>query len=79
MILMGTPSPTPLEGFHFNFCDDDGVLNDDLELYFRVCAEVWDGPNKIARVENIDERDLYCWDSDIIDSEGGDVNFDLTV
>ena len=65
--------------FRFNFCDDDGVLNDELELYFRVCAEVWDGGNKIARVENIDDRDLYCWDSNIIDSEGGDVDFDLTV
>ena len=64
-------------GFSFDFCDDDGFLNDELELYYRVCAEVWDGPSKVARVENIDDRDLYCWDSNVIDSEGGDVDFDL--
>ncbi|MBX7251487.1 MAG: hypothetical protein K1X50_05835 [Candidatus Promineofilum sp.] len=65
--------------FRFNFCDDDGVLNDELELYFRVCAEVRDGDTLIARVENIDDQDLYCWNSNVIDSEGGDVDFDLSV
>ena len=65
--------------FTFNFCDDDGFLNDELELYFRVCAEVRDGNSLIATIKNLDEQELYCWDSDIIDSEGGDVDFDLTV
>nr|HMT19666.1 hypothetical protein [Promineifilum sp.] len=65
--------------FTFNFCDDDGFLNDELELYFRVCAEVRDGNNLIATIKNLDEQELYCWNSGIIDSEGGDVDFDLTV
>ena len=65
--------------FKFNFCDDDGFLNDELELYFRVCAEVRDGNNLIAAIKNIDDQELYCWDSNVIDSEGGDVDFDLSV
>ena len=65
--------------FRFNFCDDDGLLDDELELYFRVCAEVREGDNLIARIENIDDQDLYCWDSNVINSEGGDVDFDLSV
>jgi hypothetical protein len=65
--------------FRFNFCDDDGVFDDELELYFRVCAEVRDGNSLIARVEQTDEQELYCWNSNILESEGGDVDFDLTV
>lgn len=65
--------------FSFNFCDDDGFLNDELELYFRVCSEVREGNSLIARVEDPDEQELYCWDSNVIDSEGGNVDFDLTV
>jgi hypothetical protein len=65
--------------FKFNFCDDDGFLNDELELYFRVCAEVRDGNTLIASIKNIDDQELYCWNSDNIDSEGGDVDFDLSV
>lgn len=64
--------------FNFSFCDDDGFLNDELELYFRVCSEVWDGP-RIARIEETSEAELYCWDSGTIDSEGGNVNFDVSV
>lgn len=65
--------------FEFRFCDDDGFLNDELELYYRVCAEVWEGPNKIARIEQTSEKELYCFDSGTIDSEGGTVDFDLAV
>ncbi len=65
--------------FTFNFCDDDGVFNDELELYFRVCAEVRDGGNLIARIEQTSEQELYCWDSGTIDSEGGNVDFDVSV
>ncbi len=64
--------------FEFRFCDDDGVLNDELELYTRVCAEVWEGPTRIARIEAPSKQELYCFDSRIIDSEGGTVDFDLT-
>ncbi|MCZ2115618.1 MAG: hypothetical protein LC131_17575 [Anaerolineae bacterium] len=65
--------------FKFNFCDDDGLFDDELELYFRVCAEVRDGNTLIASIKNIDAQKLYCWDSGVIESEGGDVDFDLTV
>ena len=65
--------------FNFSFCDDDGFLNDELELYFRVCSEVRDGPNLIARIEETDEQELYCWDSGTKDSEGGGVDFDLSI
>ncbi len=65
--------------FTFNFCDDDGFLDDELELYFRVCAEVRDGNTLIASIKNIDDQELYCWDSNVIESEGGDVDFDLSV
>jgi hypothetical protein len=65
--------------FTFNFCDDDGFLDDELELYFRVCAEVRDGNHLIASIKTLDEQKLYCWDSGIIESEGGNVDFDLSV
>ena len=64
--------------FEFRFCDDDGVLNDELELYTRVCAEVWEGPIRIARIEDPGEQELYCFDSPIMSSEGGTVDFDVT-
>ncbi|MCB0074848.1 MAG: hypothetical protein KDE20_25490, partial [Caldilineaceae bacterium] len=64
--------------FEFHFCDDDGFLDDELELYFRVCAEVWDGPSKIARIDDWDDNELYCFDSGIKESEGGTVDFDVT-
>jgi len=65
--------------FTFNFCDDDGAFDDELELYFRVCAEVRDGHTLIARIKNIEAQELYCWNSNIIESEGGAVDFDLSV
>lgn len=64
--------------FSFSFCDDDGFLNDELELYTRVCSEVWEGPTRIARIEETSEQELYCFDSGTIDSEGGTVDFGLT-
>lgn len=60
--------------FSFSFCDDDGVLNSELELYYRVCAEVWD-ESLIARIMDATDVELYCWDSRIIESEGGNVDF----
>lgn len=64
--------------FEFRFCDDDGFLNDELELYTRVCSEVWEGPNRIARIEKTSEQELYCFNSGIIGSESGTVDFDVT-
>ena len=52
------------------FLDRDGVLNR---------SEVRDGNSLIARIEETDEQELYCWDSGTIDSEGGNVDFDLSV
>ena len=63
--------------FTFNFCDGDGVLDDELELYYRVCAEVRAGSSLIAQVREWDSRNLYCWDSPVLESGGGDVDFDL--
>jgi hypothetical protein len=65
--------------FQFNFCDGDGFLDDELELYFRVCSEVRSPFYLVARIEHTDKRELYCWDSNIIESEGGNVDFDVTV
>ena len=67
-----------LGNFAFNFCDDDGVLDNELELYFRVCAEVRDNNELVARVTD-SRNNLYCFDSRRIESSGGLVDFDVTV
>ncbi|MCB0082877.1 MAG: hypothetical protein KDE47_18185, partial [Caldilineaceae bacterium] len=38
--------------FHFEFCDDDGLFDDELELYVVVRAEMWDDRgHKVVYVE----------------------------
>ncbi|MCX6046285.1 MAG: hypothetical protein NT075_14330, partial [Chloroflexi bacterium] len=66
--------------YHFSFCDDDGVFDDELELYVRVRTELFKDGNAVVEVEDsswIDE--VYEYDSNIIESEGGNytINFDL--
>lgn len=67
--------------YSFSFCDDDGVLDDELELYIRLYAEVKaSNGDTISYVEDsswIDE--MYEFDSNVIESEGGtyDINSDL--
>ena len=66
--------------YSFSFCDDDGVFDDELELYVRLRAELKDGGFTVVEVEDsswIDE--VYEFDSNVIDSEGGNytINFNL--
>ncbi len=67
--------------YSFSFCDDDGVFDDELELYIRLYAEVKaSNGDTIAYVEDsswIDE--MYDFDSNVIESEGGtyDISSDL--
>ncbi len=68
-----------LGNFAFHFCDDDGLADNELELYYRVCAEVRDGDELVAQVVDAERRYLYCFDSRVIESSGGLVDFDLDV
>ncbi len=66
--------------YSFNFCDDDGVFDDELELYVRLRAQLNSGGKTVVEVEDsswIDE--VYEFDSSIIESEGGTftINFNL--
>ncbi len=66
--------------YSFSFCDDDGVFDDELELYVRLRAQLNSGGHKVVEVEDsswIDE--VYEFDSGIIESEGGTytINFNL--
>jgi len=66
--------------YSFSFCDDDGVFDDELELYVRLRAELRDGSFSVVEIVDsswIDET--YEFDSGIIESEGGKytINFNL--
>jgi len=65
--------------FHFEFCDDDGVFDDELELYVVVRAEMWDDRgHKVVYVEDsswIDET--HEFESGRQSSEGGSLRFDM--
>lgn len=66
--------------YQFSFCDDDGVFDDELELYVRLRTELFKDGNAVVEVEDsswIDE--VYEYDSGIIESEGGTytINFSL--
>lgn len=67
--------------YSFSFCDDDGVFDDDLEVYIRLRAELFVGGFSVVEVTDsswIDET--YEWDSAIIETDGGSYtrNFALT-
>ena len=66
--------------YTFSACDDDGVFDDELELYVRLRTEMVVNGNDVVEVEDsswIDE--VYEYDSGIIETEGGTftVNFML--
>lgn len=65
--------------FHFEFCDDDGIFDDELELYVVVRAEMWDDRgHKVVYVEDsswIDET--HEFESGVQESEGGSLRFDM--
>jgi hypothetical protein len=68
--------------FAFSFCDDDGVLDDELELYVRLHANLWSNGHDVVEVQEdglVPPEDVYEFDSNIIESEGGTyfINFDL--
>jgi len=67
--------------FHFEFCDDDGFFDDELELYVVLRAEMWDNQgHKIVYVEDsswIDETHEFA--SAVKSSEGGSLRFDMAM
>ena len=67
--------------YSFSFCDDDGVFDDDLEIYVRLRAELFSGGFSVVEITDssyIDET--YEWDSTPTESDGGTFvfNFALT-
>lgn len=67
--------------FEHSFCDDDGFFGgDNLELYVRLHAELFEGTHKVVEVEDsswVDE--IYTYDSDVLSSDGGTHVFDFTL
>lgn len=66
--------------FDFQFCDDDGIFDDELELYVIVRAEMWDNGRKVVYVEDsswIDE--MHEFESEVKESEGGTLRFDMAM
>ena len=66
--------------FTSKFCDDDGVFDDELEIYVRLHAEIYVNDHLVAEVEDstwIEEN--YEFDTEPFDSEGGtyDIVMDL--
>jgi hypothetical protein len=66
----------------FSFCDDDGVFDDELELYVRLHANLWKDGHDVVEVQEdglIPPEDVYEFDSGVIESEGGTytINFNL--
>ena len=61
-----------------SFCDDDGWFDNTLEIYYRLVSERRDGGGGVVYVEDsswIDEK--YEYNSDIVSSDGGTINFNL--
>ena len=70
--------------YSFSFCDDDGLFDDELELYVRLHAQIRAQGVEIVEVQEdglIPPEDVYEFDSVPFDSEGGtyDKNFQLTL
>lgn len=70
--------------YSFSFCDDDGLFDDELELYVRLHAQIRAQGIEIVEVQEdglIPPEDVYEFDSVPFDSEGGtyDKNFQLTL
>ena len=66
--------------FTKSFCDDDGLFDDTLEIYFRLVTERRDGGGGVVYVEDsswIDEK--YEYDSNTVSSGGGTINFNLNL
>jgi hypothetical protein len=66
--------------YSFSFCDDDGVFDDELEIYVRLHAEIKKDGHDVASIEDdgiID--DVYEFNSGIIESEGGTYVVDFSL
>ena len=66
--------------YSFNFCDDDGVFDDELELYVRLRAELRENGRDVVEVEDtswIDE--VYEFDTPVQESEGGSLTFNMNL
>jgi hypothetical protein len=66
--------------FSKSFCDDDGLFDDTLEIYYRLVTERRDGGGGVVYVEDsswIDEK--YEYDSNTVSSGGGTINFNLNL
>jgi hypothetical protein len=60
-----------------SFCDDDGLLDDTLEIYMRITAQRGDPIVYVEDSSWIDE--IYEYDTDIQESSGGTLNFNITL
>ena len=71
--------------YSFSFCDDDGLFDDELELYVRLHAVIRDNQgHDIAEVQEdglIPPEEVYEFDSPVWESEGGNYerNYNLTL
>ena len=57
-----------------NFCADDGVFDDELEIYFRLTAEIYVNGHLVAEVENNPDFGIesnYEFETEPFDTEGG--------
>ncbi|HNB53520.1 MAG TPA: hypothetical protein PK530_16340, partial [Anaerolineales bacterium] len=66
--------------FSKSFCDDDGWFDDELEIYYRLFTERRGTGGGVVYVEDsswIDEK--YEYDSNIVASEGGTINYNLSL
>ncbi len=66
--------------YSFSFCDDDGLFDDELELYVRLTAEIQSSGHDVVEVqEDGIIEDVYEFDSTVIESEGGSYTINLTL
>ncbi len=65
-------------GFSYAFCDDDGIFDDELEIYVQLEAELYSGGHFVAEVQDISYIDeVYEFNSWVVSSEGGAITFNL--
>jgi len=60
-----------------SFCDDDGILDDELEIYLRLTAERGDPIVYVEDSSYIDEK--YEYDTGEVASEGGWIDFNVNL
>ena len=64
--------------FAFSFCDDDGLFDDELEIYVQLTAEIQSGGHDVVEVqEDGIVEDVYDFKSQVIKSQGGTYTLNL--